>query len=402
MDARPAARVQLAVALIALSAAWNAGNVGPVASEIGADLDVSLASVGLLSGTLFFGATVAGLLIAAPLGKRIGLRQGLWLACLLLVAGNVVIALSPAFAGVAVGRALPGIGFALVNVFGAVYAQQAGGIRLIGVFGASIQLGIAGALAVGSGLAALDVDWRAGFAVSALLGAAALVAIPPRQVDPAVPKAPAPAPAPSDAGFLRVAVRHARVYRLALLFIAIYGVPMVLGAWLVEYLVRDGGLGTALAGSLAFLLFALSAAARILGASLQRRGLPHVALTGSLALAAAGMAAVAVAPSMPIALVAVIALALGFAIPYATMLTEAQQLFPAAPSEPVALMALASLIVPIAVIPPIGDALERGGGESALLLLAALLAVATVLNLRSAGRPLTAAVPPGDSPGAAS
>ena len=399
MDARPAARVQLAVALIALSAAWNAGNVGPVASEIGADLDVSLASVGLLSGTLYFGATVVGLLVAAPLGKRIGLRQGLWLACLLLVAGNVVIALSPAFAGVAVGRALPGVGFALVNVFGAVHAQQAGGVRLIGVFGASIQLGIAGALAVGSGLAALGVDWRVGFAISALLGLAALVAIPPREVDPAAPAAPAPAPA--GAGFLRVAVRHARVYRLALLFIAIYGVPMVLGAWLVEYLVRDGGLSTALAGSLAFLLFALSAAARILGASLQRRGLPHVALTGSLALAAAGMAAVAVAPSMPIALVAVIALALGFAIPYATMLTEAQQLYPAAPSEPVALMALASLIVPIAVIPPIGDALESGGGEPALLLLAALLAGATVLNLRGAGRPLTAPVPPGGGPGAA-
>lgn len=385
MDASPTLRVQLAVALISLSAAWNAGNVGPVASQLGADLDASLASVGLLSGTLFFGATVAGLLCAAPLGRRIGLRQGLRLACLLLVAGNVIIAVSPAFAGVAVGRVLPGIGFALVNVLGAVYARQAGGVRLIGIFGAAIQLGIAGALVVGSGLADLGVDWRVGFAVSALLGVAALVAIPPRASDPAAAAAPAPT---NRAGFLRAAVRHARVYRLALLFVAIYGVPMVLGAWLVEYLVRDGGLGTALAGAVSFLLFALSAAVRIVGADLQRRGVRHSLLAGSLALAAAGMAALAVEPAMPVALLAVIALAVGFAIPYATMLNEAQQLFPADPSEPVALMALASLIVPIAVIPPIGNALEHGGGEPALLLLAALLAAATVLNLRSAGGPL--------------
>ncbi|HNC15727.1 MAG TPA: hypothetical protein PLV77_07495, partial [Solirubrobacterales bacterium] len=51
----PPIRVSIAVALLALSGAWNAGNVGPVASQLAADFDVSLAMVGLVGGTLFFG-----------------------------------------------------------------------------------------------------------------------------------------------------------------------------------------------------------------------------------------------------------------------------------------------------------------------------------------------------------
>ena len=106
------------------------------------------------------GATVAGLLFAAQIGDRVGMLGGLRIACLLLVVGNLIFALSPSFAGLAVARAFPGVGFALVNVLGGVYARQAGGVRLIGVFGAAIQLGIAGGLVVGSVLVDAGIDWR--------------------------------------------------------------------------------------------------------------------------------------------------------------------------------------------------------------------------------------------------
>ena len=373
-------RTTVAVGLLGLSAAWNGGNVGPVASEIAAEFDVSLAVIGLLSGTLFLGACVAGLLVAAQLGERLGLVGGLRLACAMLIAGNLVFALTPVFGGLALGRILPGLAFALVNTLGAVWAREAGGIRLLGVFGASIQLGIAGALLLGSALSDLGVDWRIGFLVSAGLAAAALASIP---ADASQGTAPQRA-----GGFLRAAMRHARVYRLALLFVSIYGVPLTLGAWLIEYLGREGDVEKALAGGIAFLLFGLSAAVRIFGARLQQRGVPHKLLCGSLALAAVGITALVLDPVAALAFAAVVLMAVGFGIPYATALTEAQELFPQAPGEPVALMTLAALIPPIVAIPLVGHALSRGKGELAFALIAAFVVLAALANLRRTGIPL--------------
>ncbi|HNG55937.1 MAG TPA: MFS transporter, partial [Solirubrobacterales bacterium] len=165
----PPIRVSIAVALLALSGAWNAGNVGPVASQLAADFDVSLAMVGLVGGTLFFAANVIGLAFAAQIGEKIGLVWGMRTACLMIAAGNLVVAFTPDFAGVALGRILPGLGFALTTTVGVVWARHEGGVKLVGIFGAAIQLGIAGSLLVGSLLYDQDVDWRVGFVISASL-----------------------------------------------------------------------------------------------------------------------------------------------------------------------------------------------------------------------------------------
>jgi MFS family permease len=372
------ARTVIAVTLVGLSGAWNGGNVGPVASELAHEFDVSLAVVGLLSGTLFLGSVVVGLLVAAQVGERIGLVRGLRLACALTAAGNLLFAVSPIYAGLAVGRVLPGLAFALVNTLGAVWARSSGGVRLVGLYGASIQLGIAGALLVGSGLADADVDWRVGFLISAALGVAAFVAIP-AGADAAVPARP------HRKGFLRAALRHARVYRLALLFVSIYGVPLTLSAWLIEYLHRDGDVATGIAGVVAFILFGLSAAVRVLGAQLQQRGVPHAVLGGGLGLAAIGLAVLTLDPVTATAFGAVVLLALGFGIPYGTALVEAQDLYPKAPSEPIALMTFAALLPPVIVVPVIGHALSHGHGEAAFALLTAFLVIATVLNVRRTG-----------------
>lgn len=377
----PTARVTAAVALVGLCGAWNGGNVGPVASEIGAEFGVSLAAVGLLSGTIFMGATVIGLLFAAQIGDRVGLLRGLKLGCAIVAVGNVIFALSPDFAGVAVARIFPGLGFALLNVLGGVYARQAGGVRLIGVFGASIQLGIAGALIVGSILVDVGADWRIGFGISALLGALAVFVLPSTETPgSALPK--------RRPGFLRTALSHARTWRLALLFVSVYGVPLTLSAWMVEYLVQDGDVKTGIAGVLSFVLFGLAAAMRITGARLQQRGVGHIVLAGTLGFSVLGLLLFAAEPEIPFALIAVIVMGIGFAIPYATMMTEAQELFPDAPSEPLALMTLAALVPPIFAIPLVGQALDDGNGAAAMLALAAFLAIATLLNLRRSGIPL--------------
>jgi hypothetical protein len=187
---------------------------------------------------------------------------------------------------------------------------------------------------------------------------------------------------------MNAAWRHARVYRLALLFISIYGVPMMLSAWLIEFLQREGDVATSLAGVVAFLLFGLSAGIRVLGAQLKQRGVPHGVLGGTLALAAIGMALLAFEPVEAAAFAAVVLIATGFGVPYATALTEAQRLYPPAPGEPVALMTFAALVPPIVTIPIIGHALAAGEGPLAFGLLAAFLVVATLANLRPTGIPL--------------
>lgn len=378
----PSFRVTAAVALLALSGAWNAGNVGPVASELAADFDVSLAMVGALSGTLFFGANVIGLVFAAQIGEKVGLVRGLRVACLLVVAGNLIFALSPVFAGLAVGRVLPGLGFALTTTVGIVWARHEGGVKLVGVFGAAIQLGIALSLLVGSVLFDLGVDWRIGFLVSASLGAVAMGVMPGDAQAP-------PLPERKSSGFLRLAVRRARVYRLSLLFLSIYGVPMILGAWMIEYLFSEGDVSKTAAGLASFLLFGLSAVMRMAGADLKARGWTHLVLCGSLGLAAAGLAAIAVDPVAGAAFLAAVLLAVGFGLPYATALTEAQDLYPEEPAEPLALMTLIALLLPIVLIPLVGHSISRDAGNVAFALLAAFLAIATLLNLRRSGKPLT-------------
>ena len=392
---RASVRVTVAVALIGLSGAWNAGNVGPVAGEIASEFDVSLAVVGLLAGTFFLGSVAIGLLFAAKIGERTGVIRGMRLSCSMLVLGNLIFAVTPVFIGLAVGRILPGLGFALLNTLGAVWARNAGGVRLVGIFGASIQLGIALALLLGSGLSDLGVDWRVGFVISAALAGAAFVALPRHLEHPSGLRR-------SSQGFLRAAVRHARVYRLSLLFVSMYGVPMILSAWLIVYLSSDGDLSTALAGAAAFLLFGLSAAMRIFGAQLQARGVPHRILGGSLGLAAIGLAALALDPIAAVAFAGVFLLAFGFGVPYGVALIEAQELYPEDPAEPIALMTLVALLPPIVAIPIIGHALSNGDGDIALGILAAFLVLATLANLRRTGIPLTDSQPLTSPEGSAS
>jgi MFS family permease len=373
-------RVAAAVALVGLSAGWNGGNVGPVVTEVAREFDVSLAVVGILAGTLFLGSTLVGLLFAAQLGQRLGLRRGLRLECAVLAFGNLLFAVTPVFAGLAAGRVLPGLAFAVGNTLGVVWAQQSGGVRLVGMFGAALQLGIGLALLVGSALNDLGVDWRVGFLLSAAIAAATYVAIPGGRGATHEP--------PRGEGFLRIAWRRARVYRLALLFVSIYGVPMILSAWLVAFLAREGAVAASVAGVLAFLLFGLSSAVRVFGAQLKERGVPHWALGGALSLSAIGVSLLALEPVEWAAFTAVVLIALGFGIPYATALTEAQNLYPAAPGEPVALMTFAALLPPIVTIPLIGHALSRGEGPLAFALVASFLVFAALANLKRTGIPL--------------
>jgi MFS transporter len=211
-------------------------------------------------------------------------------------------------------------------------------VKLVGVVGASIQLGVAGALIVGSLLEDAGVDWRVGFVVSAGVALSALPFL----------RGVSGESTPGHARHLLEAeVRDPDLWRLALLFIAILTVPLVVGAWMVEFLVGSG-MTAAVAGALSFVLFGSSALMRVTGGRLSARGEPGPVLSGTLLLAAVGLALLALDQRPAVVLAAVVLMGAGFALPYATMQVEAQWLFPSEPVAPTSFLTLIANAMPIA------------------------------------------------------
>jgi predicted MFS family arabinose efflux permease len=365
----------LGVFLIALGSAWSVGNVGAVVDVLGHEFDLSLATIGVLSGTLLLGFSVAGTVLTPLIAERLTIMRTVILGAALCTLGNVIFAVSPGFAGLVVGRAVAGFGVGIAIVAGPVLARATGGVERVGLFGAAVQLGIAGGLGVGAILGDLDVDWRLTFLLSAAVAASAIPFLIGRTGPSYVRQA--------GGGFLRLALRSSRVWRLGALFIALFTVPLTLGSWLVHYLSVDNGLAAGIAGVLSFVMFGVSAVAREEGGKLARRGVSPVLLVGvAPLLAAVGLAILALDDSLGFALVAVVAAGIGFAVPYGLAIVQAQGLYPSDPTEPVALVSLVGTALPVPLVPVIGSLLDEGYGTEIFLALAAAVATAGILNLR--------------------
>jgi MFS family permease len=367
--------IGLGIFLLAIGASWCVGNVGAVVGELTRDFEISLPTVGLLSGTLLLGFSVPGTALAPLIAERVGIVHTMILAALLCAAGNVVCAVTPVFAGLVVGRAIAGFGLGLVVVSGPVFARATGGVARVALFGAAIQLGIAGGLGVGAILSDVDVSWRFTLLLSAAVALSPLPLLIGR-AGPSYERA-------RGSGFVKLAMRSSRMWRLGALFVAIFAVPLILGSWLVHYLNVDNGLAAATAGVLSFMMFGVSAAAREAGGKLAQRDFSPTLLTGgSPLLAAVGLAILALDDSLGYAFVAVLAAGIGFAIPYGIAIVQAQRLYPSEPTEPVALVSFVGTAIPVPLVPLIGSLLDEGYGEEVFLGLAALVALAGVLNLR--------------------
>ncbi len=379
MSAAGGTRDLIGFGLFGGAAAWNSGDVGPAAAAIADDLGVSLAAVGVLGGTVFFAGLVVAKLGAATVTRRIGVIAAARITCLAAVVGNVVIAVSPVFAGVAAGRLLAGVGLGMALVLGPVLARRAGGVRLVGLFGGSVTIGVAAAVGAGSVLRGAGVDWRLDFVLAAVVAASALVVLPP-----------VPAAAISSGSVIALARRTVGslpAWRLELLFMTALGIPYVLGVWLIPFLTKDAGLSTALAGALGVGLYALNALMRPEGARLEARG-RSLALLGGLApiIAAAGLVALAFGGELGV-IVGVALAGAGFAIPYAPMYDEAARLFADARVAAIGLFSVGGNLLPLVATPPLGAAIASGHGDLAFAALAAISLLAGLVNLRPVAPP---------------
>jgi predicted MFS family arabinose efflux permease len=355
---------------------WGAGNIGPVVAPLARSFHVSLAGVGLLSGTVYFASVMVATPLIVPLAARIGVVRSCALGAATMAAGHALFAASPVFAGLLLARVLVGIGCAAALIAGPVMARELGGMRLLGFFGGSISLGIAASLGLGSVLEDAAVSWRVGFVISAA------VCILPLLWLPAPLKAP-PVARP-DREFIKAALRMGAIWRLLALFVAANGVPLIVGAWLVALLTREAGLGTAAAGALGFVVFGLTTAARPFGARVAQRERAYGRLAGGGSmLAAAGVLALALSRSLPLALVGVALMGIGFALPYAVMVDAAQRLFPDRATSTLALVQTGPNVIPMIAIPIVGSAIDSGQATAAFVVLAAFVALAGVTNLTS-------------------
>ena len=362
--------------LAAAIVGWNCGNVGPVVGSLQQEFDISLGEVGLLSGAFFFAGSAAGSLVGAELARRIRVMSGIWACCVLSIVGNLIFAAGDSVLVLGIGRAFAGVGFGLAAVFVPAYARAVGGVRMVGLFGAGLTLGVAAALFLGSVLEGADVSWRVAFLITAALGAIALPILPNERVE-------IPRTAAEGEGLVGECLTNQAWWRVQLLGLTTLTVPLVVGAWLVHFLITGYGLSSAGAGALAFGLFGLSAVMRDIAGKLTASGdSPSMLVIVGLALGAGGLFVLGVGDSTLVAVFALTLMAVGLSLPYPLYYDEAERVLPDRPIGSLGLMQVGTGIFPIPVIPALGAALAAGNADIAFAALAGFVLLTLVLNAR--------------------
>ena len=171
----------------ALTGSVVAGLGNPIILEVSNERHVSLAAA---QWTLIITLLVA--VVATPVVSRIAdgrlRRQALIGALVVVAAGSLIGAVVPSFPGLLAGRALQGLGYAMVPLTVAIAREWLTGsvlARTLGVLSTSIAIGVGLGNPV-MGLCVLLVDYRLAFGVALLVSAGGAVWVW-RRVPPAGP-----------------------------------------------------------------------------------------------------------------------------------------------------------------------------------------------------------------------
>jgi len=302
--------------------------------------------------------------------------SGIWACCLLSVAGNLIFAAGDSFAVLAGARVLAGLAFGLAAVFVPAYARAKGGVKMLGLFGAGLTLGVAAALLLGSILQGAGVDWRIAFVITAVLAAVSLPILPNEAVE-------IKRTASEREGLVREALTNQAWWRVQLLGIAALDIPLIVGAWLVHFLITGYGVSAAEAGALSFALFGISAFMRDVAGRLTAAGASTFLLVVvGLGLGAAGLVLLGQGDTAAIAIAAIVLMGVGLSLPYPLYYDEAERVLPDRPVGGLGLMQVGAGVFPIPVVPLFGLALGSGDADLAFALLAAFALLTLALNAR--------------------
>jgi predicted MFS family arabinose efflux permease len=358
---------------------WNFGNIGGIASELSRSYGVGLATIGLLTTAM----VITHLAVQIPGGKasdRFGPAHAGAAALVVLTAGNALALATPEPALAIAARAIVGVGTGLAFVSGSALVRESGGSPLAqGIFG-GVSLAPGGlALAVVPQLEDA-IGWRAPYwtALALSLGVlAAVLALAPRTAGPQRPP-------DTPSGVLR----DRRLYRLAILYAASYGLGVVLANWVVELLQRHSEMSDGAAAAVGALTLLLVVVSRPLGGWIllahPRSTRPVVA--ASIVGGVAGTLALVAAEPVWLATLGALAVGLGAGIPFSPAFTGAAVTRPDAPAAAVGFVNTAANLVVLLGTPLLGLSFSLWGeGRLGFAVLAALwLAALALLPSRQA------------------
>jgi MFS family permease len=374
--------------LLGATSGWNFGNIGGIASELSRSYGVGLATIGLLTTAM----VATHLAIQIPGGRasdRFGPARSGAAALVVLSTGNALALAAPEPGLAIAARAVVGVGTGLAFISGSALVRESGGSPLAqGVFG-GISLAPGGiALAVVPQLEGA-IGWRAPYWTALALSLAVLATV--------LVLAPRTAESATAPGVRSAIVGDRRLYRLAVLYAASYGLGVVLANWVVELLQRHSNMSDGTAAAVGALTLLLVVVSRPLGGwvllARPRSTRPVVATSivagtaGTLALLAAGPTWLAVAGALLVGI--------GAGIPFSPAFTGAAATRPDAPAAAVGFVNTAANLVVLVGTPLLGLAFSLSGegrlgfAALALLWLAALAVLPSgrALGVRTAASP---------------
>jgi MFS family permease len=375
----PEARAQRAAVaagiVVGFAVGSNVANVGAVASSLSQTYGVSLTVVGLFTTALFVTHTA----VQIPGGQaidRLGARRLAFLALAVVALGSGLATIAPDASLALAGRAATGVGTGIGFVAGSEYVRAAGGSALAqGLFGG---FGVAGG---GFALAVVPqveraVGWRAPFALSVVLAAAAVVLL---LLSPIRRSSSGPAVVRRITALEVLGER--RLYRIAAMHTAAFGISVVAGNWVVTLLERHG-YGTSLASLLGALMLSMSVVSRPLGGWLMlwHPRVTRAAVGASLAAGAAATVGLAAAGPVAVAVVCAVVLGAAAGVPFAPAFAAAARTRADAPGAAVGLINMCGSLLILGATPLVGLTFSLpGDGRVGFLVLGAAWASALLL-----------------------
>ena len=303
------------------------------------------------------------------------------LVALLVVAATSALALvAPEPALVLVARTLTGVGTALGFVAGIDYVRAHGGSPFTqGLYG-GLALGGAGAALAIVPIAEDWLEWRAPFVTSLVVAAGAAVLL---ALGPADSEGDRPGASRRASSQVPGVLSDGRLYRLCFVYMASFGLSIVLGNWVVTLLTRAGGASEAAAGAVGSLILLGGVVSRPLGGTLARRYGDRMRLILGASFVASAVGAAILAIAGPLALSTFGALVLGLAagIPFAACFAAATRTRPDAPAAAAAMVNMSGNIVIVFCTPLLGLAFSLPGDGRVGFAAAAAIWLATLALL---------------------
>jgi len=350
---------------LAFTPGFNLANVGAVADHVAAGYGIGLAVVGLFTTALF--ATHAALQI--PMGRlsdRFGARLvgGTGLA-IVAVASAVTLGWQQAWFAIAM-RFVAGVGTAASFVAGAEYMRA--------TIGSAFAQGLYGAMSMAGGGLALALvplwpSWRAPFVTAAAVAAVGVLLVAVATREPERVRAPRDLPTVVDRRLFPLAAMHA----------ASFGLSVVVGNWVVTLLHRAGGESEQVAGVAGGLVLFLGVFSRPLGG----RFAGHLGLIrASFVVCAIGIAGLALAEPLGLMILASGLVGISAGVPFAPAFAGAQRLRPDAPGAAVGFVNMVAAVTILVGTPLLGLTFSLPGDGRIGFLIAAALCASTALVVR--------------------